>query len=296
MEQETKNDLNELNLKTYSFTIENVCFMIKTDNTFVMPSTQSINALDYKAIHHHVNHELFFITDGELYLNLKNESTTYHNCIVHVPAFIQHFSKASSLIYRFMVNYKKQNDAKPSSLYKLVEKIFTQSTVQTFSISNSILNYLKELDVLLKSNRIQKEVSITSLLTCIILELLNSANNENEAPKDSANPDYTSRLEYIFNNQIYSENLTLDFIAKELSLSAKQVSRVIKKNYNASLTDIINDKKLSASCLLLKNTDYSIAEIIKHVNFKTENYFFTLFKKRYGITPLKYRRLYSNNK
>lgn len=284
---------NDLNVNVYTFTIEDVRFTIRTDRTFVMPETQSINALDYTTIHHHVEHEVFFITDGKLYLNLKNDATVYSGCIVCLPAFLQHFSKASSLIYRFMLNYKKPNQTRSSSFYDLVEKTFSSSGIQTFKITDSITNYLRELDLLLKSNRIQKELRITSLLTCIIMELLDNANTSEESAETTPSNDYVSRLEFILNNHVYTDDLTLEYLAKELSLSTKQVSRIIKKNYNANLNDVVNEKKLSAACLMLKNTDYSIAEIIAQVNFKTENYFYTLFKKRYNMTPLKYRKLHS---
>jgi AraC-like DNA-binding protein len=294
MENQQKNLMQDLNVNVYSFIIEDVRFTVKTDRTFIMPEHQNINFLDYTSIHHHVDHEIFFITDGKLLLNLKDSSNTYSDCIICLPAFVKHFSKASSLIYRFMLNFKKATKNKPSQFYNVLEKTFLQHDIQTFKITESISNYLHELDLLLKSNRMQKELRISALLTCIIMELLD-ANTNIEFNDSNHTTDYVSRLEYIFNNQIYSENLSLDYIAKELSLSTKQVSRIIKKNYNSSLTEIVNDKKLSAATLMLENTDYSIDEIIKRVNFKTENYFFTLFKKRYGITPLKYRKLHGDN-
>ena len=40
----------------------------------------------------------------------------------------------------------------------------------------------------------------------------------------------------------------------------------------------------------LVNTDLKIADIIEALNFQNENYFYILFKRKTGFSPLKYRK------
>ena len=40
----------------------------------------------------------------------------------------------------------------------------------------------------------------------------------------------------------------------------------------------------------VKNTDLSISKIAERTFYGTEAYFYTAFKKKYGMTPLQYRR------
>jgi AraC-like DNA-binding protein len=42
---------------------------------------------------------------------------------------------------------------------------------------------------------------------------------------------------------------------------------------------------------LLMETDVLVKEIALSVGFVNENYFFTVFKKQFGITPNEYRRM-----
>ena len=100
---------------------------------------------------------------------------------------------------------------------------------------------------------------------------------------------YIAQIEVIA-SRIYTEDIKLATIAKELFLSERQVARIIKKAYNCSLSTWIINKKLSVASDLLKNSNKSIAEIIEELNFKTESYFFMLFKQLYGCTPLTYRK------
>ena len=59
--------------------------------------------------------------------------------------------------------------------------------------------------------------------------------------------------------------------------------------YGTTLSKLIADRKTSAAAMLLKNTDESVSEIIRKLNFGTECYFYSLFKKKYACTPLAYR-------
>ena len=69
-----------------------------------------------------------------------------------------------------------------------------------------------------------------------------------------------------------------------------KVSRIIKKHYNCTITELINKRKLAIAVKLLTETNLSIAKIIDTVGYPTPNYFFKIFKKHYGVSPLSYRK------
>jgi AraC-like DNA-binding protein len=48
-------------------------------------------------------------------------------------------------------------------------------------------------------------------------------------------------------------------------------------------------RKLEEAKSLLKFTDKSISEISEYLCFSTQSYFQNVFKKKYGMTPKKYR-------
>ena len=79
-------------------------------------------------------------------------------------------------------------------------------------------------------------------------------------------------------------------MAEHVYLSTKQISRIIKKEYGCTLSQLVTDKKLAAAKKLLKDTDMKIGEIALAVNLGAENYFYLLFKKKYNQTPLQYRK------
>ena len=115
------------------------------------------------------------------------------------------------------------------------------------------------------------------------------SDEQNEAKgKKASHSRYVSLIEaYVQKN--YAEKINLSTLAGELYLSTKQVSRIIKKEYDCTFSELINRKRMSAACMLLKNTDMKISDIIKQLNYTSENYFYVLFKKYYGVSPRNYR-------
>ena len=62
------------------------------------------------------------------------------------------------------------------------------------------------------------------------------------------------------------------------------------REYGKPLSKLVVEKKLHIARMLLKNTDLKINEVSARINIGTENYFYTMFKKYYGLSPMEYRK------
>ena len=117
--------------------------------------------------------------------------------------------------------------------------------------------------------------------------------NSNKTRKINRYPNIKEYLDVIIksyiNNNIYVK-LTLSDVAKHMYLSPKQVSRIIEKEYGCTFSNLITEKRLAVAAVMLKNTDLKISEIAAQTFYGTETYFYSLFKSKYGISPLKYRQ------
>ena len=90
-------------------------------------------------------------------------------------------------------------------------------------------------------------------------------------------------------NDNFKGKIRLSDVARQVFLSTRQVSRIIQREYNCTLSQLVIQKKLMSAQMMLKNTDLKIGEIASRVNLGSENYFYTLFKKNYGVSPRQYR-------
>lgn len=78
-------------------------------------------------------------------------------------------------------------------------------------------------------------------------------------------------------------------LSEILHYDISSISREIKDKTGKTYTELVWEKRLSQSCFLLKNTNMTIDEIAINVGYENISYFYRLFKKRYGISPKKYR-------
>lgn len=104
-------------------------------------------------------------------------------------------------------------------------------------------------------------------------------------------PKITKVKEYIDSNP--KKNLTLEQISALAGLSPSFFCRKFKSIIGISPVTYINNKKIHLAKQLLLKTNMSVKEIALECGFDNDTYFFTLFKREQGISPLCYREKFS---
>ncbi|WP_294189058.1 helix-turn-helix transcriptional regulator [uncultured Clostridium sp.] len=95
-------------------------------------------------------------------------------------------------------------------------------------------------------------------------------------------------LKYMVDN--YS-TVSLTSMAKDFNFNPTYFSLRFKTLANDSFSNKLREIKLEKAKWLLITTDLSVQNISEIIEFKEKSYFFRIFKKRYGMTPLKYRKV-----
>ena len=67
------------------------------------------------------------------------------------------------------------------------------------------------------------------------------------------------------------------------------LSRIIKKNTGSTFKDLLQNKRMSKACDLLKNTDISIADISVLIGYGNTSFFHRLFRRLYNCSPRDFR-------
>ncbi|MNX33121.1 Sensor histidine kinase TodS [compost metagenome] len=94
----------------------------------------------------------------------------------------------------------------------------------------------------------------------------------------------------IVEENLGNENFNVDDIAKSIGISRVQLYRKVKALLGCSITDYILSRRLKKASYLLINESYSISEITYMVGFSTPNYFSTVFKGKYGLSPTEFKK------
>lgn len=87
----------------------------------------------------------------------------------------------------------------------------------------------------------------------------------------------------------YAEPLEVEDLAKAAGLSKAHFSREFRRTFGESPYVYLLTRRLERAAGLLRNTDYSVAEICLEVGLKGVGSFTTSFKRMFGVTPTAYR-------
>jgi two-component system response regulator YesN len=86
-----------------------------------------------------------------------------------------------------------------------------------------------------------------------------------------------------------NSNLSLEILCDHLHMSTAYFSTVFKKEEGESYISYLTGVRMKKAAELLKTTDEKTYVIAAKVGYDEPNYFSYVFKKRYGVSPNKFR-------
>ena len=110
-----------------------------------------------------------------------------------------------------------------------------------------------------------------------------------KAEQVTANKMRTELLAYIEEN-FNNKNLSLSAVADHLNTSVYVATRLFKETTGKNFKEYVMDKRMEYAADLLKSTSYKVTEISGLAGFENAEYFSSLFKTKFGMTPTQYRK------
>ncbi|MEW6993027.1 helix-turn-helix domain-containing protein [Colwelliaceae bacterium MEBiC 14330] len=95
------------------------------------------------------------------------------------------------------------------------------------------------------------------------------------------------------NKPYLNQLLTLDNLASQINMPARQLSQVINRHFDKNFFEFINSYRIEESKALLaqkENEKVTMLEIMAQAGFNSKATFNTFFKKAVGMTPTQYRK------
>ncbi len=96
--------------------------------------------------------------------------------------------------------------------------------------------------------------------------------------------------EYVLNN-FTRQDFSVDEIAEEVNLSLGYIRQIFRSEKGVTLNDYIISCRIDKAKELLINTDNTAKDISEAVGYYDNRYFYTLFKKKVGMTTEEFRKL-----
>ncbi len=238
-------------------------------------------ALDSKAaasVHSHFTYEIFFVTSGTLELVTEGGATVYERTAVIIPPRLKHYTVP-------------KGEGCFCLLFTTEKRIpFLPEGICALPLTEDAVFYIRKMAQKTEEESPQSQREAELLTALLFSELMGDlASDGQAAPMQKGAAKHINEIEQYVNAHIY-QKVTLSAVAKAVFLSPRQVSRIVAAEYGCTLPQLVNAKKLDAAQMLLCNTCMSVSEIAAKVAPGAENYFYQLFKKRFGVSPLQYRK------
>lgn len=132
-----------------------------------------------------------------------------------------------------------------------------------------------------------RELIVSNKLENIIISLITNSEHYvkggNELPED---------MKYLicYMNNNYMHSLNLDMLAQFVGISKYQLIRVFRKYMDVTPQEYLIRLRIKKAKDLLETTDIPVNKIGCIAGIDNSNYFYHLFKKRFGKTPKEYRQ------
>lgn len=144
---------------------------------------------------------------------------------------------------------------------------------------------IKHYNLLSDSEEIILQSYLLKLIHTISRDLSQNIKRGNSSNSGSV---IEASLKYIKNN--LTEELTLEKVAKSVSLSPIHFHNTFKASVGKTLHDYIEEQRIKKSINLLLTTNYSLTRIALECGFSSQSYFSYAFKRRMKQTPREYAR------
>lgn len=104
--------------------------------------------------------------------------------------------------------------------------------------------------------------------------------------------DLQRAVDYLHNNYSDAE-LSLESICRETGLNRNRLSELLKNEVGSTFKTYLNEVRLTEAARVLAETDLQVTEVAYKVGFGNVSHFNRIFKEKFNVTPLEYRRAHA---
>ena len=242
-------------------------------------------ATTLRTMHHHAFYEVHIIRAGSQKYEIGDEKITVSEGeLLFIPPYTPHLVVSETDDYKkCAVNFALSEDS------PLLPKI---SHLPSYVVAEASAEFLSVLDFLSVENLNPSAFSehiteLAALKSVLFILRLVGARDESER-----RPALLNDTRLAMAKQFIRDNVQAGFTIRELAaycyIGEKQLSRIFYREENCTVAKYIRAERLKHIKTLLAS-GYSVRQISEMMNFSSEYYLNSFFKKHVGIAPGAYR-------
>ena len=88
-------------------------------------------------------------------------------------------------------------------------------------------------------------------------------------------------------------DLSIKTLSRQAGLNPNKLQNGFKYLYYTTINEYVTAARLEKANELLKNNEYNVAAVVAAIGLESSSYFSKIYKKKYGITPKNFKKLFS---
>ncbi len=238
--------------------------------------------------HSHAFEELMLVSGGsgthvinDIPMNLSK------NYVCFIKREDRHLFENVEGLHLSNVLFDQSKMAVDSSIAKYIPDTADQSrgwfiNDQSSEMANSLII---RLDSEIGVDTLESKIVCQSLFNLLLVELSRGRIHSLDAESDEEK--VLSVMQYL--HQSYAEPVTLQDFTEQVSISSKQLSKILFRMTGMNFNKYLNHIRMSKALEALKYSDRSITDIAFEVGYQDSNYFSSKFKRVFNVTPREVR-------
>lgn len=195
------------------------------------------------------------------------------NILVKKDYFIKQLSQekfSSSIVFDFILNALSETQSHDQ--YIVFQK--SENDQIHFIINQILYEYFEK--------KVGNTLVIENLIAILFTLLVRNFNYDTNRKEKKNKEHIVNLLQYI---DKHSMNLTLADLAKRFNYTANYLSILLKKETGKNFSQLILEKKLDQTEILLQNTNKSIQECARECGFSNSTFFYRKYKEHFHKLP-----------
>lgn len=272
--------------RIYSVNIENVTVEMIIEGGIECSSENLIQMIP----HTHAYIEIFACDCSNAVISTeKGDIFLNEGDIGIIPLELKHrMTSSTGICHAFGVRFVRRNITGNTDLYGKLNGFCSSENGVIIKNHMDICRSLANLHSAEDSEEYMPALRL-ALLLCELADKYGECGNDFSAALPDKDLNRITQLDGII-NAYYMTNLTVSSVAERLFISQRQLSRIVKKRYNATLHQVLINKRLETAAKMLAKSSDSVYEISQKTGFGSVHGFCRNFEKQYGVTPSEYRK------
>lgn len=254
-----------------------------------------------KAHHNHTHdfYEINYLYEGDC-INIIDGESIYMDSgdfiIMHPGTFHTIYAESESIVVNILIRtsfFDEIFSSAEENAASLLSSFMTAAKDKSYYkyVTCKAENIREEVEKLMEeesSCQFNKDLIQTSLLFSIFSKLLRSENKATISGKQNVSSNtLMDILKYLSN---YYDIATLQHISNQFGYSSAHICRMFLKETGKSFGRILTEIRMNKALEYLTDTDLKMYEISQLLGYDSHEYFQRVFKKHFGITPLRCRQ------